>query len=68
MSEITSINTVNAALSWSAERTSSEMPFKDEHGKTGADYLRDSIVEATIKRHPLACREEILQAMDDMGF
>ena len=68
MSDITSINTLKAALSWSTGRSSSEIPFKDEHGKTGADYLRDSIVEATIKRHPLACREEILQAMDDMGF
>ena len=68
MSEITSINTLKAALSWSSGRSSSEIPFKDGHGKTGADYLRDSIVEATIKRHPLACREEILQAMDDMGF
>ena len=68
MSEITSINTLKDALSWSAGRSSSEVPFRDEHGKTGADYLRDSIVKATIKRHPLACREEILQAMDDMGF
>lgn len=68
MSEITSINTLKAALSWSTGRSSSETPFRDEHGKTGADYLRDSIVEATIKRHPLAYREEILQAMDDMGF
>jgi hypothetical protein len=68
MSEITSIITVQAAVSWSAAQDSSEIPFKDEHGKTGADYLRESIVEATIKRHPLACREEILQAMDDMGF
>ena len=50
------------------QASATEIPFKDEHGKTGADYLRDSIVEATIKRHPLACREEILQAMDDMGF
>ena len=68
MNEINSINTVKAAVSWSPGRSKSEIPFKDEHGKTGADYLRDSIVEATIKRHPRACREEILQAMDDMGF
>ena len=33
MSEITSINTVKAALSWSAGRSSSEIPFRDEYGK-----------------------------------
>ena len=53
MSEITSINTLKAALSWSAGRSSSEIPFRDEHGKTGADYLRDSIVEATIDLSPI---------------
>ena len=36
--------------------------------KLGIDLLRDHIVEETIKRHPEATRESILQGMDDMGF
>jgi hypothetical protein len=36
--------------------------------KSGLDLLRDDIIAGTIKRHPLATREEILQGMSDMGF
>ena len=36
--------------------------------KLGIDLLREHIVEETIKRHPEATRESILQGMDDMGF
>ena len=36
--------------------------------KLGIDLLRQHIVEETIKRHPEATRESILQGMDDMGF
>ena len=36
--------------------------------KLGIDLLREHIVEETIKRHPEATRETILQGMDDMGF
>jgi hypothetical protein len=36
--------------------------------KLGIDLLREYIVEETIKNHPEATRESILQGMDDMGF
>ena len=36
--------------------------------KLGIDLLREHIVEETIKNHPEATREAILQGMDDMGF
>ena len=36
--------------------------------KLGIDLLREHIVEETIKNHPEATRESILQGMDDMGF
>lgn len=36
--------------------------------KLGVDYLRDHIVEETLKSHPLATREGILKGMDSMGF
>ena len=36
--------------------------------KLGIDLLREHIVEETIKNHPEATREEILQDMSDMGF
>ena len=39
-----------------------------KNSKLGVDLLREHIVEETIKRHPEATRESILQGMDDMGF
>ena len=39
-----------------------------KNSKLGVDLLREHIVEETIKKHPEATRESILQGMDDMGF
>ena len=39
-----------------------------KNSKPGVDLLREFIVEETIKKHPKATRESILQGMDDMGF
>ena len=39
-----------------------------QNSSLGVDLLREHIVEETIKKHPEATRESILQGMDDMGF
>jgi len=39
-----------------------------KNSRLGVDLLREHIVEETIKKHPDATRESILQGMDDMGF
>jgi hypothetical protein len=39
-----------------------------KNSRLGVDLLREHIVEETIKKHPEATRESILQGMDDMGF
>ena len=39
-----------------------------KNSRLGVDLLREHIVEETIKKHPEATREAILQGMDDMGF
>ena len=39
-----------------------------KNSSLGVDLLREHIVEETIKKHPEATRESILQGMDDMGF
>ena len=39
-----------------------------KNSRLGVDLLREQIVEETIKKHPEATRESILQGMDDMGF
>jgi len=38
-----------------------------KNSRLGVDLLREHIVEETIKKHPEATRESILQGMDDMG-
>jgi len=40
----------------------------NKNSRLGVDLLREHIVEETIKKHPEATRESILQGMDDMGF
>ena len=39
-----------------------------KNSSLGVDLLREHIVRETIKKHPEATRESILQGMDDMGF
>jgi len=39
-----------------------------KNSRLGVDLLREHIVEETIKKHPEATRESILQGMHDMGF
>ena len=39
-----------------------------KNSRLGVDLFREHIVEETIKKHPEATRESILQGMDDMGF
>ena len=39
-----------------------------KNSRLGVDLLREHIVEETIKKHPEATRESILQGMDDMVF
>ena len=67
------VNSKNPLLRKIAQLESAEKEKNKESGienalKLGVDLLRDHIVEETIKRHPLATREEILQGMSDMGF
>jgi hypothetical protein len=52
----------------SAEKEKNKESGIEDAPKLSIDLLRDHIVEETIKRHPLATREEILQGMSDMGF
>jgi uncharacterized protein YjgD (DUF1641 family) len=52
----------------SAEKEKNKESGIEDAPKLGVDLLRDHIVEETIKRHPLATREEILQGMSDMGY
>ena len=52
----------------SAEKERNKESGIEDAPKLGVDLLQDHIVEETIKRHPLATREEILQRMSDMGF
>ena len=56
----------------SAEKEKNKEKNKESKTQTaptlGIDLLREHIVEETIKRHPEATRESILQGMDDMGF
>ena len=67
------VNSKNPLLRKIAQLESAEKEKNKESGienapKLGVDLLRDHIVEETIKKHPLATREEILQGMSDMGF
>ena len=67
------VNSKNPLLRKIAQLESAEKEKNKESGienapELGVDLLRDHIVEETIKRHPLATREEILQGMSDMGF
>ena len=39
-----------------------------KNSSLGVDLLREHIARETIKKHPEATRESILQGMDDMGF
>ena len=69
MSNGSQIKNLSDALQWAKDSSDGrEVPYKDDHGKCAIDYLRDSIVEAVIKNHPNATREEILEGMDAMGF
>ena len=71
--EDTGITSKNPLLRKIAQLESTEKE-KNKDSKTqtapklGIDLLREHIVEETIKRHPEATRESILQGMDDMGF
>ena len=67
------VNSKNPLLRKIAQLESAEKEKNKESGienalKLGVDLLRDHIVEETIKKHPLATREEILQGVSDMGF
>ena len=67
------VNSKNPLLRKIAQLESAEKEKNKESGienalKLGVDLLRDHIVEETIKKHPLATREKILQGMSDMGF
>lgn len=69
MSNGSQIKNLKDALLWAKDNSDGrEAPYRDEYGKCAIDYLRDSIVEAVIKDHPNATREDILQGMDAMGF
>ena len=52
----------------SAEKEKNKESKTQTAPKLGIDLLREHIVEETIKNHPEATRESILQSMDDMGF
>ena len=72
-SEDAGITSKNPLLRKIAQLESAEKEKNKESETTGApmlgiDLLREHIVEETIKTHPEATRESILQSMDDMGF
>ena len=69
-SDISSKNPLlrNIAQLKRAEKEKNKESGIEDAPNLGVDLLRDHIVEETIKRHPLATREEILQGMSDMGF
>lgn len=71
--EESGVTSKNPLLRKIAQLESAEKEKNKESGienapKLGVDLLRDHIVEETIKKHPLATREKILQGMSDMGF
>ena len=67
---ITSMNPLlrKVAQLESAEKEKNKESKIQTAPKLGIDLLREHIVEETIKNHPEATRESILQGMDDMGF
>ena len=72
-SEDAGIASKNPLLRKIAQLESAEKEKHKESETSGApmlgiDIVREHIVEETIKRHPQATRESILQDMDDMGF
>ena len=72
-SEDAGITSKNPLLRKIAQLESAEKEKHKESETSGApmlgiDIVREHIVEETIKRHPQATRESILQDMDDMGF
>ncbi|MDA9351090.1 hypothetical protein N9R29_01190 [Gammaproteobacteria bacterium] len=67
----TGVNSKNPLLRKMAQLEIAERQQNPEYiknSKLGVDLLREHIVEETIKKHPEATRESILQGMDDMGF